>query len=358
ELRRYQRVLRRLSQELQEKYPLNVLTDASVLPNYAFPESGVHLHSLVGRASDRGDDERRPARRYEQREYVRPASAALRELAPFNTFYADGLRVQVRQLELGPRAARISHWRFCPRCHHWEADIDPTVPCPSPVCPRCEDPRWADNGQVRPVLPMTTVRSVSDIVRSTISDDSDEREQERYHVHQLFDIGGPGGAVVVPEHGFGFEPLERVTLTEVNLGLQSALELAPKVGVGGEAASVLGFPTCRDCGTVADPRDPKDTAKAHTPFCPQRKGDTKPREPLWLFRQVSSEALRFLLPVSEMHVESRLRSFQAALAFGLRLRFRGRPMHLQVETMSEPQVDAPDRRLHFLVLFDTVPGGT
>src|SRR5690606_34456424 len=153
--------------------------------------------------------------------------------------------------------------------------VVPSQPSDAPVCPRCGDPRWADKGQVRPMLPMTTVRSVSDLVRSTISDDTEERESEQYQLHQLFEVGQSAGGVLLPELAFGFEYLPAVTLTEVNLGLKSVLERGgPKLGVGGEAASVEGFPTCRDCGTVADPRDPRDADTAHAPFCPQRKGDT------------------------------------------------------------------------------------
>lgn len=43
------RVMGRVMKELAAKYPLNVLTDDGVLPNYAFPEPGVTLKSVVRR---------------------------------------------------------------------------------------------------------------------------------------------------------------------------------------------------------------------------------------------------------------------------------------------------------------------
>lgn len=363
DLKRYRATLGHLIDALRGKYPLNVLADASLLPNYAFPESGVKLHSRLGSDSDEDGKKGKKKRKYEKREYVRPAARALRELAPFNTFYAEGHKVRIRELDLGPKAARIQHWRFCPTCHHCARAVDPTKPATEGACPRCGEPHWADKGQVRAMLPLNTVRSVADRVRSTTADDTEERSRESFHIHQLFEVQAEnldGEAVMLPNLGFGFEYLKEVTLTEMNLGLTAILEDSPKVKVAGEAASAQGFPTCRDCGTVRDPRESatRTNPSDHSPFCPQKDSDTKPREALYLFREVQSEAVRFLLPFSEMHVEEKLRSFQAAVAFGLRRKFGGRPIHLQIATMSEPAGTNRDARKHFLVLFDIVPGGT
>jgi DEAD/DEAH box helicase domain-containing protein len=354
DLKRFLAVMRRLTAAKRATYPLNVLTDGSVLPNYAFPESGVPLEALITHRD--ADDEKH----VERRKYVRPAGNALRELAPFNTFYAEGHRVEVRQVEAGPRGDRIEHWRFCPSCHEVERRIDPTQPSTRSACPRCQDPGWADKGQVRAVLPMLGARSVSDRVRSTITDATEERDQQRYHIHRLFEVplDEVAGAWFVEGRGFGFEFVRRVTLTELNLGLEAAVEGAPKVKVAGEAASAHGFPVCRDCGEVAETRVWKRVhGPQHAPFCPQRSGDAKPREALFLYRSVRSEAIRFLLPFSQEGVDSKLASFRAAIDLGLRRRYGGQPMHLTVASMTEPD-DSRVHRRHFLVLFDTVPGGT
>ncbi len=360
DLKRYRAVLAELIRDLRDKYPLNVLAEASLLPNYAFPEAGIQLHSLLGAARDEGEDKRR----YEKREYTRPAARALRELAPFNTFYAEGHKVQVRQLELGPKAALVQHWRFCPSCHHVLRAVDPTEVITEP-CPRCGDADWKDQqSQVRAMLPMSTVRSVSDLVRSTTTDDTEEREEQSYQVHQLFEVRPEhldGEAVVLPELGFGFEYLKQVALTEVNVGLKLTAVGAARVEIAGQSAPEQGFPTCLSCGTVRDPRSQPGARfgpPEHTPFCPRRGDDNAPKQPLYLFREVTSEAVRFLLPFSEIQLEPKLYSFMAALNFGLRRRFKGRPIHLQVTTMSEPVDGERHRRKYFLVLFDVVPGGT
>ena len=75
ELEETRKAVGRLIIELRNKYPLNVLTDEGVLPNYAFPEPGVKLESVVSQEKENGK------REYEAREYIRPASSAIRELA-------------------------------------------------------------------------------------------------------------------------------------------------------------------------------------------------------------------------------------------------------------------------------------
>jgi DEAD/DEAH box helicase domain-containing protein len=356
ELKRFLAVINHLMADIRRTYPLNVLTDAGVLPNYAFPESGVGLDAMI--TSRDADD----ARQVERRSYLRPAARALRELAPFNTFYAEGHKVQIRQIEVGPRASRVERWRFCRCCHFVQRRLSqPDEPPESAVCPRCGDEDWKDKGRVHAMLPMRSVRSVADRVRSTITDATEERDVEAYNIHRLFDVPPDQvqGARWLPSQGFGFEYVDRITLTEVNLGLQSAMDGAPKVMLADHQASAEGFATCTDCGEVADPRPwMQSRGTAHAPYCPQRKGDTKPREPLYLYREVRSEAIRFLLPIAEVGVDDKLATFRAALDYALRLRFRGQPIHLTVASMTEPNPEDRSQRKHFLVLFDTVPGGT
>jgi len=359
DLKRYSAVLNSLMGELRRKYPLNVLADASVLPNYAFPERGVELHSML--QTREVEEDGQTTRRTEKRSYLRPPRRALRELAPFNTFYAEGHKVEIRQLEVGPKASRVQHWRFCAACHHTERNLADTTAPEGSACPRCGDKEWADKGRIRPVLPMNVVRAVADRVRSTTIDDSDERDKQSYNLIQLFELDAKhivGGATRAG--GFGFEYFATARMTELNLGLKSQLESGAQLNIAATPASAEGFPTCRDCGTVVDPRAKSlyNQPPPHSPFCPQRGNDTKPREPLFLFRELQSEAVRFLLPFSDHDVDNKRASFMAALNLGLRRRFQGRPMHLQVASMTQPDVGDHERRLHYLVLMDSVPGGT
>src|SRR5947209_17753117 len=57
DLRQEAGLLRRLIAQAQEKYPLNLFTDEGLLPNYAFPETGVTLKSIIfGLIAEEGDD--------------------------------------------------------------------------------------------------------------------------------------------------------------------------------------------------------------------------------------------------------------------------------------------------------------
>ena len=58
-------------------------------------------------------------------EYLRGASTAIRELAPFNTFYAEARKVVVDQVETGGRGnSQIEEWRFCNICSHTEREAE------------------------------------------------------------------------------------------------------------------------------------------------------------------------------------------------------------------------------------------
>jgi DEAD/DEAH box helicase domain-containing protein len=71
-----------------------------------------------------------------------------------------------------------------------------------------------------------------------------------------------------------------------------------------------------------------------------------------------SEAIRILLPVSIISdSERRLQSFIASIQLGLKKRFKGKIDHLQTTVHEEPIADSAFKR-KYLVLYDTVPGGT
>ena len=81
-----------LVKEINQRELLNTLTDAGLIPNYAFPEAGVELKSVLWRK--KGSDDvgegayiALPAIKYE-----RPASSAISEFAPENRFYANQRR--------------------------------------------------------------------------------------------------------------------------------------------------------------------------------------------------------------------------------------------------------------------------
>ena len=356
------KVLARLREELGRKYPLNVLTDAGVLPNYAFPEPGVTLRSVVTGIKPKGNTTSKKKKKpnYIAKEFVRPGQAALRELAPFNAFYADGRHVEINQLDVGTKARPlIELWRFCSACHHQQRV--PDLVTSETQCPRCCHPTWPDAGQVRAMLLFRKSQSLAALLTSRVSDDSDERQTVEYRTEALIDVGPSnwGGGHVVEAMPFGFERLHDVTLREVNFGPTFATDNHP-VEVASNSIAQAGFDVCLDCGRVRDPRG--DKPLRHAPYCtfgkPGKAGKAERIQRLYLYRQVTSEAIRMLLPLSTVAVECIRASFQAALALGLRRRFQGNPGHLMLRFASEPiQTDHTLKR-RFMVLYDGVPGGS
>ena len=143
ELRQEAGMLRRLITQVQEKYPLNLFTDEGLLPNYAFPETGVKLKSIIyGILAEEGEEQGQKIS--QAQEYLRGASTAIRELAPFNTFYAEARKVVIDQVETGGRSnSQVEEWRFCDVCSHME----PGRPGPGPGhLPQLRQPRLGRPG--------------------------------------------------------------------------------------------------------------------------------------------------------------------------------------------------------------------
>ncbi len=362
ELNDARRVIRRLIGDLQKKYPLNVLTDAGVLPNYAFPEPGVKLKSVIkGSSSDTNEEPKPPKGKVEKRnyhtfEYQRAASVALREFAPFNTFYAEGRRLEVGQIDIGSTARPLTEkWRFCAVCHH--AVRSNADGFEDDACPRCDDHTWCDSGQVRTVVAFRQAQSYSEQITAITADDSDERDQRSYFTQELIDVGPKqwAGARVVEQLPFGFELLQDLRIRELNLGPQPGHGL--KLRIAGRSFPEDGFVVCKDCGAVKRPTAKGDAEIHHAAYCGYRHGKKAEKtEAVFLYREIISEAIRVLLPVSTMEVTRSLASFKAALQLGFRKRFRGNPGHLVVTTVQEPVREGGNRC--FLVIYDGVPGGT
>jgi DEAD/DEAH box helicase domain-containing protein len=132
--------------------------------------------------------------------------------------------------------------------------------------------------------------------------------------------------------------------------------------VAGHLLKVNGFQVCASCGKVRDPRDPgKNQSKRmdHAGWCKFRDARVPEKtRTLHLYREVTSEAIRVLLPVAAVDIDEIRASFQAALQLGLRRWFQGNPGHLQVKTLREPAPGVVKAWRTYVVIYDAVPGGT
>ena len=350
QLLREKAALNEIVRSINEKKVLNFFTDEGLLPNYAFPEAGVVLKSVVYRRVSNAEDD---DRKYKTKtyEYERPAAAAILELAPANHFYAEGRKLEIDQVNL--QVSQIQPWRFCSDCSYLDMEGRSE---PRASCPKCGNPLWADEGQRRNMLRMRQVISTQSEQESRSYDESDDREPQFYQknmfvVKEDADIS-EAYFIDREEVPFGFEFFKKVTLREVNFG--EKLAGGPQLTIAGKPVVDRPFELCGACGKV------KRNGKIdHALYCRYwgKEDQEKVVEACFLYREFTSEAIRMLLPVASFDVDRNIHSFVAALDLGLRKMFRGDPGHLLTTVTDEP-VPGSDVRKRYLVLYDGVPGGT
>jgi DEAD/DEAH box helicase domain-containing protein len=353
ELKQERMALTKLMASISERDTLQFLTDEGLLPNYAFPEQGVLLHSVIIRDDRRvGPD---PEDRVLTLEYERPGASAITEFAPNNAFYAEGRKITIEQVDIS--RDKPVQWRFCRSCSYAEPDSEPTAT----HCPRCNDNMWADAGRVQTMLRLSKVYARTLDSVSRIGDDTDDRERHFYVRQALVDVA-PGEIrqawmVDNEEYPFAFEFLGRVRFREINFGEQTGD--GQPITIAGEEANRPGFVLCAECGTVQKDRRQENEWRNHALYCSKRKQpDSAQQECVFLYREFASEGMRLYLPDSTFgESEQCVQSFIAATQMGLEERFRGSVDHLRIaRDIRIAQGQETPRQ--YLVIYDSVPGGT
>ncbi|MBI4700700.1 MAG: DUF1998 domain-containing protein [Deltaproteobacteria bacterium] len=352
ELEQERAALQRLVASIMDRDTFNFFTDEGLLPNYAFPEAGVVLRSVIYR---RRTNQPSGKRQYDTwaYEYQRAASSAIAELAPANHFFAGKRKVEIDQVDMA--LSDIETWRLCPSCSHAERLGEQEEQA---TCPRCGETSWADSGQKCQMLRMRQVFATSSDRRSFIGDDADDREPKFYDRQMLVEVDpaniSKAYRLDCEDLPFGFELLSRATFREVNFGEKG--DQGSLMGVAGVSQPRRGFEICRHCGKVQEPNKP--ARHAHTCTARAPGADQNFTRCVYLYRELCSEAIRILLPVAAFAESDRkLHSFVAALHLGLKQRFGGSIDHLQTAVQDEPDPGTGHRK-RYLVLCDTVPGGT
>lgn len=359
ELRAERRALLNVVRSLDSKDVFNFLSDEGLLPNYAFPEAGIVLKAILYRKDD--GEEGEPAdvkkRKYEKMvyEYNRSAASAISEFAPANNFYVDGRKLTVNQVDL--TTAQAAKWRLCPNCSHAqieEAGKDVAA------CPQCGSPAWSDAGQVRTMLKVQMVYSNMDYTKSLIGDESDDRSSIFYCRQTLADVDEEKDIFKAfrmdnDDFAFGYEFVKKATIREINFG-ESDL-VGENLTVSGVEGVRKGFKICKYCGKL----QPENGAAEHTFTCKAKDAQPGNGDPftecLFLYREFATEALRLLIPATTQDsTQVRQESFIAAFMLGMKKYF-GNVDHLRA-CLSEVPVPDQDYRKQYLVIFDSVPGGT
>src|SRR5690606_16806451 len=179
---------------------LEHLTNVGILPNYAFPETGVTLNAHVIRQPAEGSTQLNPNKDFE---LVRSASQAIKEFAPENYFYTQGYRFEVSGVNTFDWAdqSNFHQKRFCSKCDH----IEQAALAKAGNCPKCGDPSWASSSNLHTFVKMTQLRSVNYADKATLTDHNDDRDRQQYLVlhHVSLDSDSSAGAWVLKDIPFG-----------------------------------------------------------------------------------------------------------------------------------------------------------
>lgn len=146
ELAKEREAFTKVATQIGRKNTFNFLSDEGLLPNYAFPEAGIILKSILYRKKELNTEKENNKKKYDiiSGEYNRSASSAISEFAPNNEFYVNGHVLKIDQVDLTTN--QIEKWRLCPNCSHAELDGNDMA---NTSCPVCGSVGWSDSGQVR-----------------------------------------------------------------------------------------------------------------------------------------------------------------------------------------------------------------
>lgn len=343
---------------------IEFMTDQGVLPNYGFPEEGIELAADIRPEQAPGDDTPLPAKP-EAIDPVRPGRIGIRELAPGNTFYTHKMRLPVNGLSIDNRKDDLHTFRFCSNCDALASETM-TDEFNAQTCPKCGDPSWANNKHHF----LRFLKAVSNVSRrDAVMRDEEDRDSELFNTmrHFRFTHTGQVTSFGIRKVGFGIEFCKDVMLTEVNYGSRKQLTDPIRVNGDDNQFGSLGFVTCTCCGhSVSTLENMADTEarKLHHAFCPRRDvpypADEEHKE-TWispfLYRELPTEAIKVLLPVSLFDTEETLAIFKAGLQLGMRQFYKSSADHLRVETYCEYNQSTKSLS-NYLVIYDDIPGGT
>ncbi|MFE5852212.1 DEAD/DEAH box helicase [Streptomyces sp. NPDC056500] len=367
ELRAERRDVARVSKEISRTTAHGALVDLGLLPNYSLIDSNTELEATLTWTEKASDGSR--THHSKTLRHSRPARLALSEFAPGNHYYVQGYKHRVTGLDIGsPGRLAWLWWRVCPDCGHvrtHRAEQDPSR------CPRCRSAAIGDIGCLHKVLVPRRVTSRDERDDVRVRDDSDERERRHYTVVPAVDID-PHDIEQAWKHEhatFGWEFTRQAHIRHFNVGA-TRVDGGSDSSFAGQEVRLNPFWVCDACG-FADPdggpaaHDGADTlahGRYHRPWCPRRRESAEAArrgERLLLAHELRTDALRLLIPAVTAHTRERLASFKALLLAGIARSYGGDPDHLAVVTDSMPEEggESPLRR-HFLVLYDTLPGGT
>lgn len=339
------------------------MTNCGLLPNYAFPETGVKLQASVYSTQEKEDHKNNVAEP-NVIELARSASQGIKELAPGNKFYTQKFQLEVSGIPTFDWKDNLVTMKYCSKCDCVAAEG--TSDFSLAVCPKCGDPSWGVNQHK--YLKFTSARSAMFKTDAVLDDSNDERIKEQFIVkkHFMFRHKGVVSSYAMKNLGFGIEYCNNMNLYEANYGMQ--MQTGSKVEINNEGSiPENGFVTCRYCGksTPLLSKLTKDhkPVEQHYRFCNHKNvnfvddRDGEVFAHLYLYRHMQTEAIKILLPVQIMDAKAAVEMFKAGIELGMKEYYRSSPEHIRIDSYTEVN-QATGMKDYYLVMYDIIPGGT
>ena len=346
------------------------MTEAGLLPNYAFPETGIELSASIRNVTAKNDSQQNVGKP-EEIELVRPASSGIRELAPGNIFFSQGHKLPVTGVDIStmqessvnPRQNTLKRIRFCSRCDCLAAEDSSAYG--DAICPKCGDGSWGSN--VHRFLNYTAAVCRTQSKDAVLRDSSEERDRISFLTKYHFDFKDQVAlSYALKDSGFGIEFCKNVNITTVNYGSRESFQTLLQICSDGRIPE-YGFIVCKHCGKATSVLNTGNTEKKtewHYGYCKQKDVEFNPTNvdsnvfvTTYLYRSFSTEAIKVLLPVQNFDSDAMIQMFKAGLALGLKAFYKSNPDHIKIERYAEFN-KATDSFDNYLVLYDTIPGGT
>jgi DEAD/DEAH box helicase domain-containing protein len=346
---------------IDKRSVLEHLTNKGLLPNYAFPETGVTLNARVNSFKAKGSENIPTEKQFE---IVRSANVAIKEFAPDNNFYSQGFKFDISGINTfdWKDAGTLKKMRFCSNCDH----LENAVGVAEKTCPKCGDASWASSKNVHTFVKLNAVKSNNTREKSTLDDSRDDRLNAHYNVSTHVNFGESvfQGAWGMREIPFGIEFVKNIKIILNNLGLSNSVDSNKIVINQYQNIPAHGFVTCKYCGkSTSSPHLRNDKSdKFHYGYCKNRdeiytgKSDSIFEE-IFLFKEIDTEVLKILLPIQEIESLEQLNMFRAGFELGLKKYYGGNPQHLAMMDYSE--YNSKNGKFDkYLLVYDTIPGGT
>lgn len=350
---------------INSRNTIEYLTNLGILPNYAFPETGVHMNAqIISKV------ENQSGRRYKIDDFgelVRPASSAISELAPGNIFYSQGHKLESQGIEVFSRED-YETWRFCSNCDALELNVN--IPRDQTTCPKCQHNSWGSLANKKTLVKLTGVLSINDREKSKINDSSDDRERKFYNksIHLRANPSSSKGAKILKRVPFGIEFFTSADYFEINTGIkEEGFWGSRKIMINDRENPEVGFVLCTSCGKATErPLTQHEIDKRirsyHFGYCKHKAiiygghSDDIFHE-LYIYRKFQTEALKILLPVQDFRSSEKVSIFRSGLLLGLKNYYRGHPDHVNIREYEEFNTES-GRKERYLIMYESIPGGT